>query len=80
MIDVGGPTLLKAAVKNFDSVTTISSPRDYALLVNSIKRNSGTTDLSFRKNGLLRLSKKFQSMIKIFIIGSSTIKIIKISN
>ena len=41
MIDIGGPTLLRAAAKNFDSVTTIISPTDYALLVNNIKRNSG---------------------------------------
>ena len=49
MIDVGGPTLLRAAAKNFESVTPISSPSDYALLKNNIERNSGKTDLSFRK-------------------------------
>ena len=38
MIDIGGPTLLRAAAKNFESVTPISSPRDYTLLINNIKK------------------------------------------
>ena len=49
MIDVGGPTLLRAAAKNFESVTPINSPSDYPLLMKNIERNSGITDLSFRK-------------------------------
>ena len=49
MIDIGGPTLLRAAAKNFESVTTISSPKDYISLINNIKKNSGTTDYNFRK-------------------------------
>ena len=32
MIDIGGPTLLRAAAKNYESVTTICSPKDYKLL------------------------------------------------
>jgi len=49
MIDIGGPTLLRAAAKNFESVTSINSSGDYTLLANNIKKNSGTTDLGFRK-------------------------------
>ncbi|MDC0232823.1 bifunctional phosphoribosylaminoimidazolecarboxamide formyltransferase/IMP cyclohydrolase [Pelagibacteraceae bacterium] len=49
MIDVGGPTLLRAAAKNYESVTTISSPSDYKLLKINIDKNSGNTDLNFRK-------------------------------
>ena len=44
MIDIGGPTLLRAAAKNFESVTPICSPSDYKLLINNIKKNSGFTD------------------------------------
>ncbi len=49
MIDIGGPTLLRASAKNYDSITTISSPKDYKSLEINIKNNSGGTDLNFRK-------------------------------
>ncbi len=49
MIDIGGPTLLRAAAKNYESVTTISSPNDYKLLKNNIVKNYGVTDLVFRR-------------------------------
>ena len=49
MIDIGGPTLLRASAKNYDNVTTISSPNDYKLLKNNIEKNYGSTDLNFRK-------------------------------
>ncbi len=54
MIDVGGPALLRAAAKNFENVTTISSSNDYNLLKKNIEKNAGKTDLSFRK----RMAKK----------------------
>ena len=49
MIDIGGPTLLRAAAKNFENITTISSTNDYLHLKKNIEKNSGITDLSFRK-------------------------------
>ena len=49
MIDIGGPTLLRAAAKNYESLTTVSSPSDYKLLKNNIDKNSGNTDLNFRR-------------------------------
>ena len=49
MIDIGGPTLLRASAKNYDSITTISSPKDYKSLEINIRNNSGGTDLNFRK-------------------------------
>ena len=32
MIDIGGPTLLRASAKNYESITTISSPKYYKSL------------------------------------------------
>ncbi len=49
MIDVGGPTLLRASAKNYNSITSISSPKDYKSLEKNIRNNSGGTDLNFRK-------------------------------
>ena len=49
MIDIGGPTLLRAGAKNFESVTTICSVSDYVSLKKNIEKNVAGTDLSFRK-------------------------------
>ena len=49
MIDIGGPTLIRASAKNYNSVTTICSPKDYESLKNNLKKNLGSTDYNFRK-------------------------------
>ena len=35
MIDIGGPTMIRASAKNYDSVLTIVDPKDYDLLLNN---------------------------------------------
>ncbi len=49
MIDIGGPSLLRASSKNYKSVTTISSIGDYNSFVKNLNKNKGVTDLNFRK-------------------------------
>ena len=49
MIDIEGPTLIRASAKNYESVTTICSPDDYISLKNNIEKNFGVTDLNYRK-------------------------------
>mgnify|MGYP001192092249 CR=1 FL=1 len=49
MIDIGGNTLLRGSAKNYKYVTTISSPNDYKLLDENLKKNGGVTSLDFRK-------------------------------
>ncbi len=81
MIDIGGPTLLRAAAKNFESVTAISSPSDYTLLANSIQRNSGTTNLSFRKKMAAKTFKaisKYDQNIHNWFINNKDKKDIKL--
>ena len=48
-IDIGGSALLRAAAKNFNDVTIISSISDYLYFVNECKTNKGSTSLKFRK-------------------------------
>ena len=36
LIDVGGPSLLRASAKNFEKITVICDPKDYHLLENSL--------------------------------------------
>ena len=48
-IDIGGPTLVRAAAKNFNDVTIITSPEQYPELINQLKVHKGSTSLKFRK-------------------------------
>ena len=48
-IDIGGPTLVRAAAKNYNDVTVITSTNQYSELINELKKNSGRTSLNFRK-------------------------------
>ena len=52
MIDIGGPSLLRAASKNFKFITPIMDTKDYKDLIQNIEKNNGDTDIIFRKNGL----------------------------
>lgn len=49
MLDIGGPTLLRAAGKNFYSITAICNTSDYKKFAENIKKNNGNTSLNFRK-------------------------------
>ncbi len=48
-IDVGGPTMVRAAAKNYNDVTIITSPKQYYNLIEELKINKGSTTLNFRK-------------------------------
>tara|TARA_B100001057_G_scaffold474932_1_gene541130 strand:+ start:1678 stop:3213 length:1536 start_codon:yes stop_codon:yes gene_type:complete len=48
-IDIGGPTLVRAAAKNYNDVTVITSPNQYSELINQLNINKGSTTLNFRK-------------------------------
>ena len=47
-IDIGGPSMLRSAAKNHDSVTVIVDPADYAEVARQIEA-SGNTDLPTRR-------------------------------
>ena len=48
-IDIGGPTIVRAAAKNFNDVTVVTSTEQYEGLINELKINKGCTSLNFRK-------------------------------
>ena len=48
-IDIGGPTMVRAAAKNYRYVTVITSKNQYIDLVNELLKNKGSTSLNFRK-------------------------------
>jgi phosphoribosylaminoimidazolecarboxamide formyltransferase/IMP cyclohydrolase len=41
-IDIGGPSMLRSAAKNYQFVTAITDPGDYDLVINEIKDNGDT--------------------------------------
>ncbi len=48
-IDIGGPAMVRAAAKNYNDVTVITSNEYYDDLINELKKNKGSTSLDFRK-------------------------------
>ena len=57
MIDIGGPSLLRAAGKNFKYITPITDIKDYKELVSNLRKNNGKTDIIFRKKMSLKVFK-----------------------
>lgn len=52
-IDIGGPSMLRSAAKNWESVTVLVNPDDYQTVIDEIKATGGTT-----RETRLRLSAK----------------------
>ena len=48
-IDVGGPTMVRSAAKNYKDVTVITSSNQYEELIDQLKNNKGSTSINFRK-------------------------------
>ena len=48
-IDVGGPTMVRSAAKNYQDVTVITSSNQYEELIEEITKNKGSTSLEFRE-------------------------------
>ena len=65
MIDIGGPSLLRGASKNYKFVTPVISPMDYQKLINNIKRNGGETDINFRRKMAYKVFKEVSNYDKI---------------
>ena len=65
MIDIGGPSLLRAAGKNFRYITPIVNIMDYKKLITNLRKNKGTTDIIFRKKMALEVFKQTAQYDKI---------------
>ncbi len=53
-IDIGGPTMLRSAAKNFQSVTVLTDPHDYKEIIDEMKSSNG--EVSYQTN--LKLAHK----------------------
>ena len=48
-IDIGGPTMVRSAAKNYNDVTVITSPDQYEELIKELQKFKGSTSLNFRE-------------------------------
>ena len=48
-IDVGGPTMVRSAAKNYNDVAVITSSEQYEELIKELKKYKGSTSLNFRE-------------------------------
>ena len=72
LIDIGGPSLLRAAGKNFKYITPIIDIEDYSRLIKNLKKNEGITDISFRKKMAAKVymqTSKYDKMISTWLDG-----------
>ncbi len=49
-IDIGGPTMVRAAAKNYNDVVILSNVKQYEDLTIELNKNKGSTNLKFREN------------------------------
>jgi phosphoribosylaminoimidazolecarboxamide formyltransferase/IMP cyclohydrolase len=49
-IDIGGPTMIRAAAKNYQDVAVVVSPEDYAALLDELRSAGGELSLATRWN------------------------------
>ena len=65
-IDIGGPTLLRAAAKNFERVTVLCDPASYPAFVQEMERHEGGSCLKFRRRmaeRVFRLTARYDELI-----------------
>ena len=65
MIDIGGPSLLRASSKNYRYITPIMFKEDYSNLINNFEKNKGKTDIKFRKKMAHKVFKEISKYDKI---------------
>ena len=48
-IDIGGPSMIRSAAKNYESVTVVIDPADYDAVLETMRNNNGETTLKLRE-------------------------------
>lgn len=49
-IDIGGPSMVRSAAKNHQSVAIVTDPSQYKTLINELKQHNGATGFEFRRS------------------------------
>lgn len=72
-IDIGGPTMLRAAAKNFHSVAVCPNPSLYSQYMQEMQEHKGCVTLAFRKHmavATFKATADYDSMIAKYLAGS----------
>jgi len=48
-IDIGGPSMIRSAAKNYESVTVVVDPADYEAVLENMRDNDGATTMKLRE-------------------------------
>ena len=71
-IDIGGPSMLRSAAKNFKDVTVVVDPEDYEAVLNDMAANDGATTLQTRfrlARKVFRLTHQYDGAITRYLDG-----------
>jgi len=73
-IDIGGPSMLRSAAKNFASVTVVTDPASYGDILGELRANEGATTLETRRalaTEVFRLTSHYDNQIWQYLSGYS---------
>jgi phosphoribosylaminoimidazolecarboxamide formyltransferase/IMP cyclohydrolase len=71
-IDIGGPSMLRSAAKNFRDVTVVVDPGDYEKVLNDMAENDGATTLQTRfqlARKVFQLTHQYDGAISAYLAG-----------
>jgi phosphoribosylaminoimidazolecarboxamide formyltransferase / IMP cyclohydrolase len=69
-IDIGGPSMLRSAAKNYRFVTTVSDPQDYETVLEELQTHAGETTLALREQLAIKvflLTARYDSSIAVYL-------------
>jgi phosphoribosylaminoimidazolecarboxamide formyltransferase/IMP cyclohydrolase len=72
-IDIGGPSMLRSAAKNNESVTVVTDSADYALVLQEMRENNGATKRATRLSLALKvfeLTSRYDRAIASYLTGA----------
>lgn len=72
-IDIGGPSMLRSAAKNYRHVTVVCDPADYADVLAVMKDNDGGTTLKLREHlaiKVFRTTARYDAAISDYLCGA----------
>lgn len=70
-IDIGGPSMLRSAAKNFRSVTVVTDPEDYGVVLKEVEENGDTSDETRRMlaEKVFKKTAHYDGMIADYLTG-----------
>jgi len=74
MIDIGGPTMLRAAAKNMDGVGAVCDTADYGEVLRELDRGKGTLSAAFRRKLAMKVfavTSAYDTAITDYLAGDS---------